>query len=199
MANPFDELYWNNRWKENNTQWDIGAASPALIKFMEQQSDKSVAVLIPGCGNAYEAKALLELGFNNITVLDISTSLIAQLQENCKENTQIKILQEDFFLHKTQYDIILEQTFFCALHPSLRPAYSTKMSELLAPNGQLAGVLFNKEFSGIEPPFGGSELEYKQLFGTIFEIIKLAPCYNSIPPRAGAELFFNLLKKQNAR
>jgi SAM-dependent methyltransferase len=199
MQHQFDELYWNNRWQENKTQWDIGAASPALVTFMKQQPDKSVAVLIPGCGNAYEAEALLALGFSNITLLDISEVLAALLQAKWKDNKAIRLFQEDFFKHNRQYDIILEQTFFCALNPTLRPAYTSKMSELLKPGGQLAGLLFNRRFSEEEPPFGGSLEEYQSLFGTKFEILKLEPCYNSILPRTGSELFFHLKKKENAR
>lgn len=42
--------------------------------------------------------------------------------------------------------VLMEQTFFCAINPSLRKDYVAKMHELLAPNGKLVGVLFDKEF-----------------------------------------------------
>ncbi|MCS7037470.1 MAG: SAM-dependent methyltransferase, partial [Saprospiraceae bacterium] len=57
----------------------------------------------------------------------------------------------------------------------------------------LAGVLFDRDFEG-GPPFGGHAEEYRALFEPLFRIHTLEPCYNSIPPRAGAEVFI-ILKK----
>lgn len=64
------------------------------------------------------------------------------------------------------------------------------MSELLAPEGILAGLLFNRDFGNPLPPFGGSEEGYRSLFENQFEIQKLQACDRSIPQRAGSELFF---------
>ena len=46
--------------------------------------DKTASILIPGCGNAYEAEYLLANGFKNITIIDIAPSLVAQLLQNLK-------------------------------------------------------------------------------------------------------------------
>ena len=102
----------------------------------------------------------------------------------------ITIITGDFFEHKGQYDLILEQTFFCAIDPALRSCYVTKMHELLKPSGKLVGVLFNRSFDG-GPPFGGSKEEYEQLFSKHLHIKKMELCYNSILPRQGAEIFFS--------
>jgi hypothetical protein len=64
------------------------------------------------------------------------------------------------------------------------------MHQLLKPAGKLVGVLFNREFEG-GPPFGGSKEEYKQLFSKHLHIKKMELCYNSIPQRKDAELFFS--------
>jgi hypothetical protein len=63
------------------------------------------------------------------------------------------------------------------------------MHQLLRAGGYLAGVLFNRSFDG-GPPFGGTKEEYQKRFEKYFRIIKMEICYNSIPPRAGSELFF---------
>ena len=65
------------------------------------------------------------------------------------------------------------------------------MKELLAPEGKLVGVLFNREFQG-GPPFGGNKKEYRFYFEGIFENIKIEPCYNSIKPRLNSEYFVTL-------
>jgi len=181
--------YWSNRYQMNDTGWDIGYGSTPLVEYLQTITDKQLAVLIPGCGNAYEAEWLLQNGFTNVTVLDISPVLTAALKERFK-NQPINIITGNFFEHKGQYDLILEQTFFCAIDPALRSSYVTKMHELLKPDGKLVGVLFNRSFEG-GPPFGGSKEEYELLFSKHLHIKKMELCYNSIPPRLGAELFFS--------
>jgi SAM-dependent methyltransferase len=181
--------YWSNRYQMNDTGWDIGYGSTPLVEYLQTITDKQLAVLIPGCGNAYEAEWLLQNGFTNVTVLDISPVLTAALKERFK-NQPINIITGNFFEHKGQYDLILEQTFFCAIDPALRSSYVTKMHELLKHGGKLVGVLFNRSFEG-GPPFGGNKEEYELLFSKHLHIKKMELCYNSIPPRQGAELFFS--------
>ncbi|RXK61446.1 methyltransferase domain-containing protein [Lacibacter luteus] len=180
--------YWSNRYQQKDTGWDIGYGSTPLVEYLRTITDKQPAILIPGCGNAYEAEWLLQNGFTNVTVLDISPVLTAALQEKFKDKP-VQIITADFFEHKGRYDLILEQTFFCALDPALRNNYVRQMQELLKPGGKLVGVLFNRMFDA-GPPFGGSKEEYEERFSPHLHIKKMELCTNSIPPRKDAELFF---------
>lgn len=193
--NSFSQDFWNMRWKENQTGWDIGYASPAIVHYLEQYSKKNAAILIPGCGNGYEADFLIQNGFENITLIDIAPLAVANLQQKFKGKSQIKILCEDFYLHEAQYDLIIEQTFFCANPIDTRCQYAQKMAHLLQPKGQLVGVLFNRNFEKKGPPFGGTKEAYERIFSPYFEIKALGACYNSIKPRMGEELFVNFVKK----
>ena len=103
---------------------------------------------------------------------------------------------QNFFDHINSYDLILEQTFFCALDPNLREEYSRKMLELLNPGGILAGVLFDRTFDSKGPPFGGNKEKYLSYFTEKFQIKTFEPCYNSIPERACTELFIRLQKSK---
>jgi methyl halide transferase len=187
-----EENYWSQRYKEKQTGWDIGYPSTPIKEYIDQLADKNISILIPGCGNAYEANYLLQKGFVDITLLDISSALIEKLRKTFA-GKKIKIIQQDFFEHGQQYDLVLEQTFFCALNPSLRMAYADKMIQLLKPGGKLSGVLFDREFNG-GPPYGGNEKEYRELFCHRFSECKIEACYNSIPPRKDSELFIQLKK-----
>ena len=191
-----DAHYWNERYQNSATGWDIGAISTPLKEYIDQLDSKEIRILIPGCGNAYEAAYLLEKGFTNITLIDIAPALTKKLADQFPAhiNKSLHIITGDFFQLQGQYDLILEQTFFCALDPALRDNYASKMKELLAPQGKLAGVLFNRDFPG-GPPFGGSIAEYKKLFSGYFESVYLEPCYNSIEPRKDAEAFVILSNK----
>lgn len=190
-----DANYWNNRWEQGTSGWDIGYASPAIVEYMQQYPDKDAAILIPGCGNAYEAKALLDMGFSNITLIDIAPHAVEQLRSRYSNEPRINILHQDFFTLNGQFDLIIEQTFFCALNPELRPDYVTKTYSLLAPGGRIIGLLFDTEFEKQGPPFGGFKPEYDALFAPYYMVHTMERCTNSIPPREGTELFINLQKK----
>lgn len=185
--NKFDDKYWDERYQKGQTGWDIGYPSKPLTEYIDQLKDHELRILIPGCGNGYEALYLLEKGFKNITLVDISLEAVNRLRERMP--AEIEILHQDFFELDTTYDLILEQTFFCALDPSMRDRYAEKMYELLNEGGTLAGVFFNREFEQAGPPFGGNLEEYLQIFGKKFKLHKAEPCYNSIAPRAGTEVF----------
>lgn len=189
-----DKNYWNNRWQTGETGWDIGHAAPALTEYAAQLNNKNISILIPGCGNAYEAEFLLNNGFTNVTLLDISPEAVQNIRERFKDHS-VKVICDDFFTHEQQYDLILEQTFFCALAPELRGDYVRKAHSLLKEKGKIAGVLFSREFEKEGPPFGGNTEEYQVLFEPYFSIIKMEPCYNSIPPRQGTEVFVIFQKK----
>lgn len=190
-----DAQFWDSRYIEGNTGWDLGGVSPPLQAYIDQLKDRNVSVLIPGCGNAHEAEYLLQSGFTHITVVDISEVAIDRLREKFKGNTSIRLIHSDFFALDGQFDLIIEQTFFCALQPSDREAYALKMHSLLVPSGKLTGVLFNRAFDKEGPPFGGTAGEYRKIFRPLFRFHTFAPCYNSIEPRAGSELFICLEKR----
>ncbi len=183
--------YWNNRYAAHTTSWNIGKISTPLKSYIDQLTNKSCSILIPGGGNGHEAIYLAENGFTNITILDISPIDIASLKEIFEQKwiKTIHLICIDFFEFRGSFDLILEQTFFCALDPQLREAYIKKMSELMSQEAKLVGLLFNIDFK-VSPPFGGNLSEYQVQFAKHFEIIKMDPCYNSITPRAGNELFF---------
>jgi SAM-dependent methyltransferase len=192
--NTLDQKYWNNQYLSGTTNWDLGEVSPPLKQYFDQLTNKSISILIPGCGNAHEADYLLKLGFTNITLIDIAPALVDKLQLQYEENPNIKIVLGDFFTHELKYDLIVEQTFFCALQPSMRNAYAKKMNSLLKDNGKLVGLLFNRQFEHQGPPFGGSKEEYESLFSPLFQLNTMETAYNSFIKRQNTELFIQLIK-----
>lgn len=190
-----DQNFWDERWQSEQTGWDIGYSSPALEEYLLQYPNKEAAILIPGCGNAYEAEFLYENGFQNITILDISEYATELLRKKFQDKPGVTVITGDFFQHKAHYDLILEQTFFCALSPTLREAYAEKMFSLLKEDGKIVGLLFNREFSG-GPPFGGHQQEYEILFRPYFQIQKMEIARNSIKARENTELFVILKKNK---
>ncbi len=192
--NNTEKAFWDDRWAAGSTGWDLGNVSPELKKFFDSLPDKDASILIPGCGNAYEAEYLLGQGFTNVTLIDIAPTLVRNLKSKFANNSGIEVVEGDFFQLNGEYDIIVEQTFFCAIPPAMRVDYVRKMAELLGENGILAGLLFDRDFEG-GPPFGGSQKEYKMLFPEYgLKIIEMETAMNSIPARQGTEVFFKAMK-----
>ncbi|PRY87141.1 methyltransferase domain-containing protein [Mongoliibacter ruber] len=194
MNTRLDAQYWTDRYKQNQTGWDVGSITTPIKQYLDQFNQKEVKILIPGAGNAYEAKYAFENGFQNVYVLDLSSYPLGKFKKSCPSFPDSQLLQEDFFDHEGEYDLIIEQTFFCALDPELRKAYVSKMHSLLKPAGRLVGVLFGIEFSHDGPPFGGVKEEYLPLFREKFSNVTIEPCINSIIPRKGSELFLKAVK-----
>ena len=188
------ETYWENRYINGNTGWDMKTVSPPLKSYVDQLKDKELKILIPGAGNSYEAEYLYQKGFKNSFVADIAKTPLENLKKRIPEFPKNQLLHIDFFNIEDTFDLILEQTFFCALPPKLRPKYAQKMHQLLKPNAKLAGVLFDLLLTEDGPPFGGSIAEYKTYFTELFDLEILEPCYNSYPKRQGNELFFKFNK-----
>ena len=186
--------YWEERYRAFDTGWDIGQISTPLKAYVDSLAQKDHKILIPGAGNGHEAIYLHESGFKKVYVLDWSSSALAHVQERCPDFPQDHLICADFFEHQGQYDLILEQTFFCAIDPGLRSKYAAHMAALLKSQGRLVGLLFDAPLNQDFPPFGGSKQEYLDYFRPYFALETFAPAHNSIPQRAGRELFINLIK-----
>ena len=98
-----EEEFWENRWKNQETGWDMGSISAPLKAYFDQLEDKSLKILIPGCGNAYEAQYLWENGFSNVFVMDISKTALESFSRRFKTFPNDQMLLEDFFQHQGKY------------------------------------------------------------------------------------------------
>ena len=188
------KTYWEERYENHQTGWDIGSISLPLETYFTQLTNKNTKILIPGCGNGHEAEFLINNGFKNTYVIDLAAAPLKNLAMRCsfpKKN----IFNEDFFEFENDdlFDLIVEQTMFCAIDPMLRKAYIAKVAHTLKKKGKYVGLLFNKIFES-GPPFGGTQDEYYTLLKPYFSKIEIDPCYNSIPQRQGSELFIRCVK-----
>lgn len=186
---------WEQRYQEGSTGWDIGYPTPALCNYFDQLSDKSIKILIPGAGNAYEAEYLFQNGFEQVHVIDIAPSPLKNLKKRVPNFPSEQLIQGDFFEHQGQYDLIVEQTFFCAIPPVQRSAYAKQVHRLLKPGGKLMGLLWSVPLNEDHPPYGGDKKEYDEYFKDQFDYLYFEAAKNSIKPRAGREYFLLAKKK----
>ena len=195
--NSLDNSFWNLRYQNNQTGWDLGEISNPIKKWFDNQENKKINILIPGAGKGHEVKYGFENGFGNIFYMDLSSCAADLFKEICPEFPKNQILIGDFFSLKKPlfFDVIIEQTFFCAIHPVLRPNYVEKTNEILKENGKIIGLLFNREFDTNGPPFGGTEKEYRGLFNSKFNFKKFENSLLSSLPRKEYEFWIELIKK----
>ena len=131
------EKAWDNRYLNNDIGWDLGTVSPPLKAYFDQLENKELKILIPGGGNAHEAEYLFNSGFVNVFVVDLSKTAIDNIKKRIPEFPSSHLILGDFFEVDDAFDLIIEQTFFCALNPNLRENYAQKMHQLLKVKGTL--------------------------------------------------------------
>lgn len=191
-----DATYWENRYQKQETGWDLKSISPPLKQIVDRLDQTypgqlDLKILIPGAGMGYEALYLFEKGYTNVYVVDIAPSPLESIAQACPNFPKNQLICGDFFdVELSDFDLVLEQTFFCALDPKWREAYAQKMHRILKKGGTLQGLLFQFPLTEQGPPFGGSIEEYLDLFEPYFKILFIETAQNSIKPRADKELFF---------
>ncbi len=190
-----DRNYWDKTYDNKKPGWDVGYAATPLKEYFDQLTDKSVRILVPGAGNAYEVEYLFNSGFKNVYLLDFAPTPVNNFIERTPNFPKNQIISEDFFEHNGCYDLIIEHTFLTSFPKIIRNSYSKQMHKLLAKNGKFVGLIFNHEFGTDAPPYGGTPEEYNSLFKPYFNFKTFDICYNSIKPRKDRELFFILIKK----
>ncbi len=183
-----DREFWDQRWQEGQTGWDIGNIAPAMREYIDGHISPTSSILIPGCGSAHEAAYMLNRGYSDIHLLDISPTACSRLQKEF-EGQPVTVHCYDFFEHQGSYDHVMEQTFFCAIDPSLRERYVEHVATLLEDGGSVFGLLFDVDFEKKGPPFGGSRTDYIPLFQKYFEEVNIEATDKSIEPRQGTEVF----------
>ncbi len=190
-----NEAFWDDRYKANKIGWDLGKISTPLKTYFDQLTHKELKILIPGGGNSYEAEYLHNNGFTNVFVVDVSQTALANFQKRVPSFPSNHLLHQNFFELTTTFDVLVEQTFFCAIHPDLRANYAKKAYDILTDKGKVIGLLFCVPLHTDHPPFGGNALEYKTYFESYFSVEIMENCYNSVASRKDTELFVKFVKK----
>lgn len=192
MTSVAEPEYWEQRYQEGSTRWDLRQASPPLVSLLNSPSFVlpvgRVAVL--GCGCGYDALLFAAHGFEVIG-FDFAASAIEGAKALARSaGSSAQFLQRDIFDLPSQFsnsfDYVVEHTCFCAIEPTQRPGYVQLVSKILKPGGELIGIFFTHQRPG-GPPFGITTAEIEQYFAPCFEILSLVPVTNSVPERQGEE------------
>ena len=189
---------WQKHYDENDLGWDLGQVAPPFVKLLESNIILPGKTLVPGCGRGHEVVYLAENGFN-VTALDYSLGAVEYLRQAIQQRKlDCEILHVDFFdlnsSYDETYDLLIEQTFFCAISPNQRNLYVTTASRILRKGGVFAGLFYNTGQEG-GPPFDTTQKEIIRHFSELFEIRKLSKVKNSANQRKDKEILGIFVKK----
>ncbi len=189
---------WQNHYDNDDLRWDLGQVAPPFIRLWEENKLPRGKVIIPGCGQGHEVLFLAEKGFD-VTGLDYAPGAGELLLQSLKEKKLLaEVLNQDFFQldenHNARYDLMLEQAFFCAIHPSSRSAYVETATRILKKGGLLAGLFYETGEEG-GPPFNTTPSDILDHFSDTFHIEILQKTPHSVEKRKDKELLGLLRKK----
>lgn len=183
---------WKEAWRAGVTPWDAGASAPALLRLIDQDLVPAGRVLVPGCGAGYDLIALARTD-RQVTGLDLAEDARARFVA-AAASLPGEVVYEvaDFFGYEPEaaFDFVWDYTFFCALDPSQRGAWSERMKRLLAPSAILATLLFPFEDPLSDrqgPPWPVNAGMVRDLLGDAFEPIEVTEVHATHPGREGRE------------
>ena len=188
---------WQDHYESNDLGWDLGQVAPPFVKLWEEGKLPVGKVLVPGCGRGHEVLFLVENGFE-VTAIDFSKGAVTYLENALKERgLNCRVLHQDFFcldgFHDGIYDLVLEQTFFCAIAPRQRKNYIENVSRILRPGGILVGLFYNTDKEG-GPPYNTTCEDIEISFSKYFKIQQLEKTLLSAEQRKNKE-WLGILEK----
>ncbi|HEY1123092.1 MAG TPA: methyltransferase domain-containing protein, partial [Haloferula sp.] len=188
------------------TPWEKGYAAPPLSEYLESgatELHRARRVLVPGCGSGNDVRELSQHGIG-ATGLDLSAAAVERARQETavgREDYLCGDLFESDWRIGREFDAVWEHTCFCAIDPSMRPAYVKAMAEILPAGGHLVGVFYltpwDPDEDGKGPPFGASREEIEALFGQWFALKRADVPARAYPGREGREWLAVLERRAN--
>ena len=202
------ERDWEQWYREGNTPWDKGAASPPLMELKERRGLEiwgGGVVLVPGCGTGHDVRAIAAGGVEVLGV-DVAPSAVkqARLYEAAgQERYEVADFLGVDWPGGRVFSAIWEHTCFCAIPPGRRGDYAAAAARSLESGGYLAGVFYLEPWDAGEerdgPPHGVTVNEIEECFSAYFELVEGWVPGRAYPGREGREwtgLFRRLSKIQ---
>jgi SAM-dependent methyltransferase len=182
---------WDAHWQENETPWDLGGVTPALIEFLRDRDVKRQTALIPGCGRGHDAHFFAKAGAD-VTAVDFAESALTAARA-AYPDSKVDWQQADVTAlpFTDQFDWVWEYTCFCALKPSQRESYLANVAKALKPGGRFFGLTFLQVHKPEGPPFAIDPEVLRAMLEKHFSIEAFeVPTERSVKPRRASEIWF---------
>ncbi len=170
---------WLQRWQNQDTPWNLGRAHPRLDELLRMASGHASLptqgrCLIPCCGHAHDAAALVHLGFT-ATGVDIVPEAIAAATSLYGDLPGLSLLKTDFFSFRDPqgFHFIFDRASLCAMPPDLWAPYVAACAANLPAGGLWMGAFFSERKTKPEagPPFAISHQDMLRLTAETFDFV----------------------------
>lgn len=177
-----DKNYWDNIYKsksETDVSWFQGVPKKSLELISELNLNPDDSIIDIGGGDSHLVDHLLDIGFKNLSVLDISSAALKKAKERLGERAgQVKFIASDItkFQSTEKYKLWHDRaTFHFLTKAEDVKAYLEIANRAIADDGYLIVSTFSKtgpeKCSGL-PITQYSDADLKLLFETYFSNIK---------------------------
>ncbi|CAK1603562.1 unnamed protein product [Parnassius mnemosyne] len=116
-----DKDYWNKFFKKRgNKAFEWYGEYIELCEHLHKYIKQKDAILIAGCGNSSLSADLYDIGFSNITNIDVSEVVIKQMKAANLERTNMKFLLMDALnmtFANDEFNVVLDKGTLDALMP----------------------------------------------------------------------------------
>ena len=198
MAEVRSTEFWEQRYQEGRTGWDLGGPTPVFATFLESPDATQLVppgkILVVGCGKGHDVLLFARHGFDALGV-DFAPSAVqlgVRAAQQAGVSDKARFEQADIFdlpaRYPAHFDYILERAGYCAIDPRDRQRYVETAAALLKPGGRILAQFFlGPQTRPGRPPFATTVDELKTSFAPHFEIERLdTPHQGELP---GADLF----------
>ena len=167
--------FWEQRYRDNRTGWDLGGPTPAFVAYLEgPRRPEPGKILVVGCGKGHDVLLFARHGFDALGV-DFAPSAVEigtrAAQEAGLADTA-RFEQADIFdlpaRYPAHFDYLLERACYCAIDPIDRARYVETAAALLKPGGRIIGQFFLGPQTRPGPPFAATVDELKRSFAPHF-------------------------------
>ncbi len=188
-------MSWEERWRTGQTPWDAGVSPPSLRRLVAEGSLPDGLALVPGCGAGYDVLTLSSPA-RRVIGLEVASTPRDRFESLRRASgvpeERASVVLADFFSFDpgAPVDLVWDYTFLCAIEREQRAEWAAKLDSLLAPDGELAALLFpvDPERPRDEgPPYSVDPEEVRALLSPAFRATLLEPARESHERRRGKE------------
>jgi methyl halide transferase len=140
-------MNWEQRYRTGDTPWEKGAPAPPLLDWIRERGALSGSILVPGCGNGNDVRALAAAApAAEVVGFDIAPSAIGQARQHPRAGSEVYRIADLFHLPAdlaNRFDWVFEHTCFCTLEPARRADYVRAVAGVLRGEGAPLAVFFS--------------------------------------------------------
>jgi thiopurine S-methyltransferase len=153
-----DPHYWDAAYREGRDAWELGEAAPPLDRALRGLAPSSDAAVL-GCGRGHEVRLLASLGWRRVVGVDFAQAALDEARARTEPGLPVEWLHDDVLAlggdHPEAFDLVVEHTCYCAIHPATRDAWAGSVAGTLRRGGVLVALFYTHRREG-GPPWGAT-------------------------------------------